>query len=201
MSERREEQRDQNQKLWDKTFTDNEDVDKEGHLSRTARRKQSSHNAQITTILVVIILILAATPVIYWVNHQRSFNHPPRMAKVASGSTRSAKKKVARPKHRSSQRRPDHSSKDSVNGATGSVATATSVTGATSSSQVATSPANGTSSGATGAAGTSSYATVGSGQGIYRVATNNGLTVDELARLNGITPATPLHPGQRLRVK
>lgn len=88
MSERREEQREQDAKLWDKTFTDNEDLDKEGHLSRTVRRRQSSHNAQITTILVVIILLLAAAPVVYWVSHQQSFNHPPRMAKVAAGSVK-----------------------------------------------------------------------------------------------------------------
>ena len=76
MAHRREDQR--NEKLWDKTFTDNQDIDKEGHLSRMAHRKQSTHNAQITTILIVLIIILAATPVLYWVNHQQSFNHPQR---------------------------------------------------------------------------------------------------------------------------
>lgn len=93
MAQRREDQR--NEKLWDKTFTDNQDIDKEGHLSRMAHRKQSTHNAQITTILIVLIIILAATPVLYWVNHQQSFNHPQRTVKVASSSTATSKKKAS----------------------------------------------------------------------------------------------------------
>lgn len=97
MAQRREDQR--NEKLWDKTFTDNQDIDKEGHLSRMAHRKQSTHNAQITTILIVLIIILAATPVLYWVNHQQSFNHPQRTVKVASSSTAMSKKKPAQPVH------------------------------------------------------------------------------------------------------
>ena len=76
MSERREDHRQEAGKLWDKTFEDNQDLDDSGHLSRTAHRKQSSHNSRITTILIVLIVILAAAPIIYWVHHEQSFNHP-----------------------------------------------------------------------------------------------------------------------------
>ncbi|MGN1279989.1 MAG: LysM domain-containing protein, partial [Limosilactobacillus sp.] len=34
MSEHHEETRQQRDELWDKTFTDNEDLDSDGHLSR-----------------------------------------------------------------------------------------------------------------------------------------------------------------------
>ena len=44
------------------------------------------------------------------------------------------------------------------------------------------------------------YVTVSSGQGIYRVAVNNGLTVDQLLQLNpGM--GSNLNPGQQVRVK
>ena len=57
MSEKREDQRPENEKLWDKTFEDDEDVDSKGNLSRVKRRKQDSHNSRITTILVVLIIV------------------------------------------------------------------------------------------------------------------------------------------------
>ena len=45
------------------------------------------------------------------------------------------------------------------------------------------------------------YATVGAGQGIYRVAVNNGLTVQQLLQLNPGLAGTELKPGQQVRVK
>lgn len=92
MSEHREESRRQRDELWDKTFDDNEDLDSEGHLSRTEHRRQRSHNSMVTTVLIVLIIILAATPVIYWVNHRQSFNHPVRTEQRAASSTVSSKK-------------------------------------------------------------------------------------------------------------
>ena len=72
MSERREDHRQEAGKLWDKTFEDNQDLDDSGHLSRTAHRKQSSHNSRITTILIVLIVILAATPFIGFIMSSHS---------------------------------------------------------------------------------------------------------------------------------
>lgn len=184
MAQRREDQR--NEKLWDKTFTDNQDIDKEGHLSRMAHRKQSTHNAQITTILIVLIIILAATPVLYWVNHQQSFNHPQRTVKVASSSTATSKKKA----------RSTSSSASVSKGKQASSSSSVSKAASTSSSSALAS-----SSSASSSSTTAVYTTVESGQGIYRVAKDNGLTVAELASLNGITTTTAIHPGERLRVK
>ena len=47
----------------------------------------------------------------------------------------------------------------------------------------------------------SKYATVGQGQGIYRVAVNNGISVERLKQLNGGLTGQTLRPGQKLRVK
>ncbi|KRK69737.1 LysM peptidoglycan-binding domain-containing protein [Lentilactobacillus buchneri] len=45
------------------------------------------------------------------------------------------------------------------------------------------------------------YATVKAGQGMFRVAYNNGLTTEQLMRMNGLNANSKLYPGQRLRVR
>jgi LysM repeat protein len=45
------------------------------------------------------------------------------------------------------------------------------------------------------------YVVVRRGQSVYRIAAQNGLTAQELARLNNISINTPIHPGQQLRVR
>lgn len=197
MSERREDHRQEAGKLWDKTFEDNQDLDDSGHLSRTAHRKQSSHNSRITTILIVLIVILAATPIIYWVHHEQSFNHPQQTEKVAQSVSSKAKKASSHAKSKTKAKSQSKTaSAKSQSKSSENEAEPTSITSAqsSSSSSAAASTSSTSESGA-------KYTTVGSGQGIYRVATNNGLTVAELASLNNISPNTPLYPGQRLRVR
>lgn len=180
MSQRREDQHRKEDKLWDKTFTEDPDLGSDGHLSRTEHRKRNSHNAMVTTILVVIIIVLAAAPVLYWMNHQQSFNHPVRTEKTAK-SSHSASKPHKKKAH--SEKSHRHSSAKSSSNSSSQQLSQSSTTNSSASSEDA------------------KYTTVEKGQGIYRVAVNNGLTVDELARLNNISPNTQLQPGQRLRVK
>lgn len=47
----------------------------------------------------------------------------------------------------------------------------------------------------------SNYATVQAGQGLYRVAVNNGITVQQLMQMNGLSSSSNLQPGQQLRVR
>ncbi|MDC2840867.1 LysM domain-containing protein [Limosilactobacillus mucosae] len=197
MSERREDHRQEAGKLWDKTFEDNQDLDDSGHLSRTVHRKQSSHNSRITTILIVLIVILAATPIIYWVHHEQSFNHPQQTEKVAQATSSKVKKASSHAKSKTKAKSQSKSaSAKSQAKISENEAESTSIT-STQSSSTSSTAASTSSTSQSGA----KYATVESGQGIYRVAANNGLTVAELASLNNISPNTPLHPGQRLRVK
>lgn len=197
MSERREDHRQEAGKLWDKTFEDNQDLDDSGHLSRTAHRKQSSHNSRITTILIVLIVILAATPIIYWVHHEQSFNHPQQTEKVAQATSSKVKKASSHAKSKTKAKSQSKTaSAKSQAKSSENEAEPTSIT-STQSSSTSSTAASTLSTSQSGA----KYATVESGQGIYRVAANNGLTVAELASLNKISPNAPLHPGQRLRVK
>lgn len=103
MSEKREDQRPENEKLWDKTFEDDEDVDQKGNLSRIQRRKKDSHNSRVTTILVIFIIILAAFPLFFWARHQQAYDHPVRTARVASSKPSSHKKKSRYQKIQKSQ--------------------------------------------------------------------------------------------------
>ena len=197
MSERREDHRQEAGKLWDKTFEDNQDLDDSGHLSRTAHRKQSSHNSRITTILIVLIVILAATPIIYWVHHEQSFNHPQQTEKVAQATSSKVKKASSHAKSKTKAKSQSKTaSAKSQAKSSENEAEPTSITN-TQSSSTSSTAASTSSTSQSGA----KYATVESGQGIYRVAANNGLTVAKLASLNNISPNAPLHPGQRLRVK
>lgn len=197
MSERREDHRQEAGKLWDKTFEDNQDLDDSGHLSRTAHRKQSSHNSRITTILIVLIVILAATPIIYWVHHEQSFNYPQQTEKVAQATSSKVKKASSHAKSKTKAKSQSKTaSAKSQAKSSENEAEPTSIT-STQSSSTSSTAASTSSTSQSGA----KYATVESGQGIYRVAANNGLTVAELASLNKISPNAPLHPGQRLRVK
>lgn len=180
--------------LWDKTFTDNEDRSADGYLSRTQRRRQSEHNSMITTALVVAIIVLASVPLAFWLTHRESFNHPAeqRTEKVASSSSAKTHhqskavkktKKKAKAHHKTKSKQSQRSKQEQL-----SASSSSSQTSASSSSSVSQSSATRT-------------VTVEKGQGIYRVATNNGMTVSQLEQLNGLTPGSELHPGQQLKVK
>ena len=46
------------------------------------------------------------------------------------------------------------------------------------------------------------YISVPAGQGLYRVAVNNGLTLDQLLQLNpGLSANSSISPGQQIRIK
>lgn len=187
MSDKREDQPKDEKKPWEKTFSDDQDLDQEGNLSRTKHRKQTTHNSMITTILIVIIIVLAATPVIYWIDHQSSFNKPDSGSEtVAQSSTR----------HQSSTSHKKTSVKTSV-----SVKKASSTKESSSSAVKASSDSETSSSSSSASSSDEKYVTVPAGQGLYRVAVNNGITVQKLCELNGISSSTALTPGQRLRVK
>ena len=185
MSERREETRKKDDALWDKTFTDNQDLGSDGHLSRTEHRRQREHNSMITTILIILIIALAAGPVIYWVNHKKSLNHPIRSEQVAQSATNSKKKAVGHStrKHKAPTNRHSASQSSSMSSSASSSMSSSS-SAVTSSSQ-----------------STQRWVTVPRNGSLYRVAANNGISVQELMRLNGLTPNARLRPGQQLRVR
>lgn len=188
MSEKREDNRQQNDELWDKKFTDNENFDSTGHLSRTERRKQEAHSSTITTVLIVLIIVLAATPLIYWINNKQSFNHPVRTEQVASASS---KKSQSHRVSSTSHRRSSSKSSSAISSSKGA---------STSSSAVNSQPTTNRRSTSVNQ-GNHQYATVNRGDSIYRIAARNGISAQELARLNNMSVNSPVHPGQQIRVR
>lgn len=196
MGEKREDSRLQNDELWDKKFTDNEDLDSTGHLSRTERRKQKSHSSTVTTVLIVLIIVLAATPLIYWINNKQSFNHPVRTEQTASVSS----------KKKHSHRVSSASHKQSTKRASSEVSSSSQPSYSSQSSSVSAYSNNRTpnrfqQSSYNRQTANSHYSTVQRGDSLARVAARNGMTVQELARLNNMSVNSPIHPGQQIRVR
>ncbi|MBD7894612.1 LysM peptidoglycan-binding domain-containing protein [Limosilactobacillus sp. Sa3CUN2] len=189
MGERREESREANDRLWDKKFADNEDLGSDGHLSRTEHRRQREHNSTITTVLIVLIIILAAIPLIYWVNHKQTLNHPVRTERLAEAQS-SKKKAQSKKRETSSSKRSSMSSSSETKGSSSSTMSSSSSVSSSSSSTVSQSSSS-----------MAQYAIVPRNGSLYRVARQNGISVNELMRLNGLTPNAHLTPGQRLRVR
>lgn len=83
-----------------------------------------------------------------------------------------------------------------------SISTVAKSSSAASSKDTTSSSQAKSSSGASSTKNGKRYAEVGSGQGIYRVAVNNGLTVDQLLQMNpGLSSGSTITPGQKVRVK
>ncbi|ANK59572.1 peptidoglycan-binding protein LysM [Loigolactobacillus backii] len=195
---------------WAKQFDNTRDD--RGNVSRAATRKKDRGNATFVTILTIALLALAALPIGAWMIFQNQMNKPVTPHNTTA-IVSSSKKKVATSKKTQSKKNAQASSRKKVTTSnaqkTSSVATTETSTAqaASSSEQVAaassssSSAASTSSSAASANSSSGSYVTVAAGQGVYRVAANNGLSVQELLKLNGLTSAATIKPGQQLRVK
>ncbi|MFL2029164.1 SAG1386/EF1546 family surface-associated protein [Loigolactobacillus zhaoyuanensis] len=179
-------------KPWDTKFTD--DRDDKGNLSRSATHRKDKSNALFVTILTIALLVLAALPVGAWTIWQNQMNRPVATESVASSSRskQSVAAKQKTTKKQSSKASTDQSSSTSVQSSSAVAA---------SSSSAASESSSDASSASSSSSAAASYVTVGSGQGIYRIAANNGLSVSELLQLNGLSNGSTIKPGQQLRVK
>lgn len=193
-------------KPWDAKFED--DRDDKGNLSRSATHRKDKSNALFVTILTIALLVLAALPVGAWTIWQNQMNRPVATESSVSSSSSSKAKKVAVKSSKKTTKTTKTTSKkaadtNSTRAAASTTTDSTSDADASSvtseSSDVSSSSAASSSSSASSSSG--SYVTVGAGQGIYRIAANNGLTVSELLQLNGLTSTSTIKPGQQLRVK
>ena len=150
----------------------------EPHFSRKKDQGSDQNNKKIYVLLVALFLVVISFVPVYGMikNNHRSDATP---ASVKSSSSSSKASSSTSSKAETSKSTSEETS--------------------TSSAQSDTTAQ--TSSSATSSEASQSTATVGSGQGAYRVATNAGISVSELQRLNPGVDVTNLAPGQSLRVK
>lgn len=190
-------------KPWDAKFED--DRDDKGNLSRSATHRKDKSNALFVTILTIALLVLAALPVGAWTIWQNQMNRPVATESSVSSSSSSKAKKVAvksskkTTKTTSKKAADTNSTQAAASTTTDSTSDADASSVTSESSDASSSSAASSSSSASSSSG--SYVTVGAGQGLYRIAANNGLTVSELLQLNGLTSTSTIKPGQQLRVK
>ncbi|WP_261805825.1 SAG1386/EF1546 family surface-associated protein [Lapidilactobacillus luobeiensis] len=180
---------DKDTRPWEKNF-DN-DRDDNGQLSRTATKKREHNNTIFVSILVVILLAVIGSTIGAWVAAQKDNKSPEIVVSSKKSTVKSSKK--SRPAESSSAT----SSSSSV--ATESSEAASSSSVAESSSAVSSSTVSSESSSASTTEG-GSY-TVKAGDNLYRIAINNGLTLDQLLQLNGLSSNSAIVPGQSLRIK
>ena len=180
-------------KPWENTFED--EKDEQGNYLRTASRKSSHKNAVLTnSLLVVFVVIVIGTIALYFISQKtanKTFDDNGNVEVVSSTAKKSSKKKVAAKK----------SSSESESAASESSQAESSSQEESQASSQASESSQSTSS-ESSSSQDEQYVTVQAGQGLYRVATNNGLTVNELLNLNpGLTANSTLTPGQQIRVK
>lgn len=200
-------------KPWDQSFAD--DRDDQGNLSRTKRHRQSHNNRLITIILVAIIIIIAVGSLIYGLARQSAMNKPDNSMSVSSEQTSSASATSHKKAAKSASEKADSSSRASASSSSEEKAAkisseqaiktsekkAAREQRATRASSSAKSTGSNTSKHSSSSTSGAKYATVGAGQGMYRVAVNNGISVERLKALNGLSDNANLTPGQKLRVK
>lgn len=182
-------------KPWAAKFED--ERDEKGHLSRTEVHRKDKSNALFVTTLTIALLVLAALPVGAWTIWQNQMNRP-----VATETTSSSESSSQLAVSQSHKKKAKHKSSEASSESTASSAASASQTESEAETSSAESTAESSSEASSESASSdATYVTVKAGQGIYRVAANNGLTVDELRQLNGLSSNSTLAPGQRLRVK
>lgn len=184
-------------KPWEKKFEDGKDEN--GLYSRRASKRKDKLNSRLPLVLLLVFcFVIVATIALYFISlktaAQPTNDDGGNIEVVTSGSSKSSfKKSSAKKRKKSSSTKKEAESSSSR---------------AESSSQAESSSAEESSSSVSEESSSSSqsegsqYVTVAAGQGLYRIAVNNGLTVDQLVQLNpGLTPSSTVTPGQQLRVK
>ncbi|MFC6171509.1 LysM peptidoglycan-binding domain-containing protein [Loigolactobacillus jiayinensis] len=187
-------------KPWDAKFED--DRDDKGNLSRSATHRKDKSNTLFVTILTIALLVLAALPVGAWTIWQNQMNRPVATESAVSSSSSSAKQTTTAKKQATKSTTSHKSSSASSQVAASTVAdSSSSVESASTAASTSSATSSSASSSSSSSSANASYVSAGSGQGLYTIAKNNGLTISELLQLNGLTSTSTIKPGQQIRVK
>lgn len=163
----------QKEEAWSRKF-DDEGGFSEGNYSRTARKKAKGGISPILTTLCVFLALLIILPisVVWWYSNNKDVE-----------DTGSANDQVTMNSSSSSKESSSSSSKES---SSESKPAESSSAVSSSSAPVEEPPA------------TNTY-TVKSGDNLYRIAVNNGMTLDQIKQLNGLSSDT-VSVGQVLKI-
>ena len=183
-------------KPWDKSFED--DRDDNGNFSRIERRKHTRGNTVLTWVLVGALVLICLIPVVWHAVDARMANKGESNTRITVTSDKhssSSKDNVSFKSSKSSK-----SSSTSSSAQSSKPASSSSSVRSSSSSQPASSSSSSRASSSSNSAAAGSY-TVKSGDNLYRIAVNHGMTLSEIQALNGMGSSTSITPGQTLKVK
>lgn len=216
------------EKPWESQFDD--DRDDKGNLSRVAAKSKEKGNTYFAIILAVLLVLMIAFPIIAYTVHSSRANRPGledskivvktadsekskskstvKKAKEASESQEAAESKAAS----ESKAKADSeaaSAKSASESAKAQAASQQQAAADSASQQAASeSAASSSQSQAEASSSSSSSETAGGtytlkqGEGLYRAAANNGMSLSELLALNpGLTANSSVAPGTALKVK
>lgn len=210
--------------LWDKNFDgDKKDTSKETEgLSRQSFQKKSRGSRSMVLILASVIALFAAASVVVFMMNRGDFNqasNPKTEVAQSSKSSKSDSKSSSDSSKSSADKQSEKSESESKASESESKASAKkdsesvkkqkeatdkqSMAAKKETDQQQTQKDNNSQSNSSNSTNNASgkYATVQAGQGVYRVAVNNGISVQQLLEMNGLTSSSDIQPGQQLRVK
>lgn len=165
---------------FDNKTTDNQSSTKP-NLSRVQNNKRKNKNGFVAALLIIAIAFVALFPTFHYFIAENPTEHIAEPAKKSSSKSSSVK---------SSSKA---SSKSSSSSSSSSQQSSSSSSSSQSSQQ--TEENNNTQENNAG-----TY-TVAAGDSLYTIAQNNGLTIDQLLQLNGLTADSAIYPGMSLKLK
>ncbi|USS92750.1 LysM peptidoglycan-binding domain-containing protein [Fructilactobacillus ixorae] len=188
--------------------------------SRMARRKKQGNIKVIVTILASVVVLIALFALAFGMSKQGDLNSSAKPAtekQTKPAKHKQAAKKQSKPAKKSATKQTDSTADqaDQTGDPTSSNANAAEADNQTAqnnqpaaattanSSEPANSATTTTSqqSQANNQAAPKDYVVVQQHEGIYRVAKNAGISMQELERLNGLTSQSVIVPGQKLRIR
>lgn len=197
---------DKDPKLWESTFGEDSDAEKEEQLSRVRQKKSQHSNKLLVWSLFIILLVVMFLPIIgqkFSANHDKSSIDSVNQVAVSSKTKKASKPKAKKQKAKKVVSKLDEQKKP---------AEANQVTkpdenqAQAQQQQSQVSEQNNQQQQRPAAASQNQqdagqYYVVQARDNAYRIALNHGLTTAQLYQLNGISSGTVLRPGMQLRVK
>ncbi len=187
---------------WNKQFEDDRDDD--GSFSRVQKRKHTRGNTILTAALGLILVLVFLIPIVWSAVNKRMENASETPTRISVTSKSRSVKDIASSSKKSSSSSKKASSSSSKAVSSSEKASSSSVvsssSSAVSSAASSSSTSTASSSSSSSSTATSTY-TVQSGDNLYRIAANHGMTLSEIQALNGMGSSITVTPGQVLKVK
>ncbi|WP_196246194.1 LysM peptidoglycan-binding domain-containing protein [Lacticaseibacillus zhaodongensis] len=185
---------------WNTQFED--DRDDSGSYSRVVRRKHSRGNTVMTWVIVALLVIVCLTPIVWRAVSKRMANTGDSQTRisVATSSSKQSSEDAFKSSSKKAKASADSKASSSAKASSSSSAVQSSSSASTTSSAQSSSSSSTSSSSSSSSTASGSY-TVKSGDNLYRIAVNHGMTLAEIQQLNGMGSSISITPGQTLKVK